>query len=58
MSHGAAQFLADLARMAFMERAGWTVVRFGNDAVMAGLDGVVEGIWGVLNGAPSDSPPL
>ncbi len=50
-THSTAEELSyDAARTAFMERAGWSVVRFWNDEVYRNEDGVVETVMGYLEG--------
>jgi very-short-patch-repair endonuclease len=46
----------DAARSAFLQRAGWRVIRFWNNEVMGNIDGVVEGILEALR-CPLPGPP-
>jgi len=46
---------ADAERQAYLNGAGFRVVRFTNDGVLTSLDGVLEAIWGNLT--PDPSPP-
>ena len=45
---------ADTARTAFLEKAGFTVLRFWNHQVFQDMDGVLECIWRELQ---TPSPP-
>jgi len=47
---------ADAARSAFLERAGFTVLRFWNHQVLREMDSVLECIWRAL-ATDTPSPP-
>jgi very-short-patch-repair endonuclease len=52
---------ADAARSAYLERAGFTVLRFWNHQVLREMDSVLECVWRELVGEtphPHPSPPL
>lgn len=53
----AEQLSADAARTAYLERAGFQVLRFWNNEVLQETDAVLAQIWEVLEGSPSSSTP-
>ncbi len=46
----------DARRTAFLESAGFHVIRFWNNEVLANLDGVMSAIQGALNTPPHPGP--
>ena len=48
---------ADASRTAFLEEAGFRVLRFWNNQVFENMDGVCETIWQVLQMSSTQPPP-
>ncbi|NYT42674.1 endonuclease domain-containing protein [Sphingomonas sp. R-74633] len=49
---------ADVARTAYLEAQGWTVLRFWNHDVLGNMDGVVETILATVSRASTHPQPL
>ena len=55
-SQHAESAVTDAERTAFLERAGFLVLRFWNNQVFEEMDGVLEVIWRALKGRAAPSP--
>jgi very-short-patch-repair endonuclease len=56
-SQHAEETIKDAARTAFLEFAGFVVLRFWNNQVFEEMDGVMEAIWQALTARHTPSPP-